>query len=343
MKVRVQEVVEGLKKVRPGLSTNELIEQSDSFLFREGLVFTFDGEVSVSTKSPFGDEIEGGVKAEPLVQLFSRLKDEEVDATVKEGSLIIEGTKSKAGLPIEEEVKLQTPKPPKDWEKIDGGGFIEAVKLAEAAASDNASRPILTCLHMTPKFIEACDNFRMTRAFLTKGGGPQDLCFSAESARSLVRGFEPTALGLAGGKEDAWVHFRCKGGVVFSCRRVVGEYPDLTKLLKVEGETLTLKPKATKAALHRAQVFSATEFSQDEKVLVRMKEGVLQIRSKGPQGWFKETVGAKGPDCLFHINPSFFTHALDLGCELIVTKDRIKLQGDSFVHVVCLEQAPEKA
>lgn len=342
MKVQVASVVDSLKKVQPGLSTKELIEQSDSFLFRKGRVFTFDGEVSVSTKSPFVDEFEGGVKAEPLLQLFDRLKDEEVEVGQEEGSLVIVGKKSKAGLPIESEVKLQTPKPPKEWEKMDGPDFVEAVKLAEPAASDNFSRPILTCLHMTPKFIEACDNFRMTRALRSKHG-TSELCFSAESARTLIRGFEPTALGLGGQKEEPWVHFRCKGDVLFSCRRVTGNYPDLTaKLMKVDGETLTLKPKATKAALHRAQVFSATEFAQDESVSVRMKEGVLQIRSKGPRGWFKETVKAKGPDCFFHINPNFFIHALDLGCELIVAEDRVKLQGKSFTHVVCLEEVSEK-
>ncbi len=59
---------EALEIVKPGLSNNEIIEQTTSFAFIDGRVITYNDELSISC--PVEElNVQGAVKAEELYQI----------------------------------------------------------------------------------------------------------------------------------------------------------------------------------------------------------------------------------------------------------------------------------
>ena len=81
MKIDRKTMLATLESVRSGLSSfKELLEQSCSFVFKEGRVYTFNGEVSLNAelKMSEGNEVNFAVPAEDLVKLLAKLPDEEI-------------------------------------------------------------------------------------------------------------------------------------------------------------------------------------------------------------------------------------------------------------------------
>ena len=50
MKINKKELQEALERVKPGLASRELIEQSTSFAFMRDRVVTYNDEISISTR-----------------------------------------------------------------------------------------------------------------------------------------------------------------------------------------------------------------------------------------------------------------------------------------------------
>ena len=47
MKINRKDLIKVLKKVQPGLASQEIIEQSGAFVFTDGRVFTYNDEIAV--------------------------------------------------------------------------------------------------------------------------------------------------------------------------------------------------------------------------------------------------------------------------------------------------------
>ena len=66
-----QELITALEKVKPGLASKDLIEQSTSFAFINGKVITYNDEISIS--HPVKDlKIEGAVQAESYINFYQK-------------------------------------------------------------------------------------------------------------------------------------------------------------------------------------------------------------------------------------------------------------------------------
>jgi hypothetical protein len=340
MQIKTEAARNTLTQLTPSLSTKDLIEQANCFLFNSGLVYAFDGEVCIGLPSPFHPDLKGAVEAQPVLQLLDRTGDKELEVEQKEGILLFKGKRSKAGFPFSDKLKLKPIRPEGDWKKIEGKALTAAVKMVEQSASDNASRPILTTIHLTDHFLEAADGFQLTR-YAFSSPIKKDICIPVSSMRTLTK-YSPTHFCLAKDKDGgSWVHWKNKE-LTLSCRTIEGDYPDVTKLLDVKGKKLKLDGDKMRAILSRARIFSETEFAQDERVRVTAEAGQLTISAKGTKGWFRETTKKmEGPDCQFKIHPGFFEHALELHCSLIVGDDKILLKAQLLQHVVALETSPD--
>ena len=77
MRINREELLKALESVTPGLSPKEIQEQTNCIVFHEGQIITFNDEISCSRESPLGD-IEGAVRAIPLLTLLSKLTEEEI-------------------------------------------------------------------------------------------------------------------------------------------------------------------------------------------------------------------------------------------------------------------------
>jgi hypothetical protein len=85
------------------------------------------------------------------------------------------------------------------------------------------------CINLTPRFVEAWDNFQIAR-YKIKTGLTEPVLVRQSSIKHVV------SLGMTETAEtQGWLHFKNPNGLVLSCRRYVDQFPsdDLTKYLDV--------------------------------------------------------------------------------------------------------------
>ena len=290
-------LLQQLLAVQPGLAEREIIEQSSCVAFVKGRAYTYNDEVSCSAEVPL--KLSGAVPAKTLLSILGKMPDEELEVEEDDAEVVFRGRErrfklrkeAKIALPVD---KLEVPDARSKLPK----NFTEAIDMVRHSASSDKSRFKLTCVHLSPAHVEACDNFQLSR-FRLKTGLKQSVLVKKSSIEHIV------GMGMVEMSEtDTWLHFRNPAGVVLSCRRYVEKYHDVEGVLKDKGKAIVL-PKRLGDAADRASVFSS-EAANDNQVRVRLQEGLLRIRGVGEVGWYTETrkVTYDGPELEFLISPS---------------------------------------
>ena len=321
-----------LNKLKPGLASKDVVEQATSFVFADGMAWSYNDEIACSIVLPEEVDIEGAVPADPLLKLLSKGKASTVEIFMEEGELRVHCGRSRAGLALEE-AKLPVSEIPMpgndDWSDLPKN-FLHAVSLTVLACSMDMSAPILTCLSIGKDSVQASDGFRITWYKLK---GMKEAFLLPAAAAKHLGSFKPEASALA----EGWVHFINAEDAVLSCRTVMGKYPDITPHLKVKGEEMKL-PKELNEILDRAGVFADAEFEQDEEVEMNFDDGVLLVSARGENGWIKEEVEIEGGGASFSItvNPSILQAALKLNHTCVIGESAMLIQGKDFKHVVSL-------
>jgi hypothetical protein len=332
IKVNREDFLSRLLTVQPGLSQREILEQSSCVVFRNGSIVTYNDEVSCRCASGLPKEVTGAVKAKPLLAILQKLEEDEIQVCVTAKGLEIRGKRKGAAIALEAEVLLavDTVEPPKGWSPLPDD-FCKAVELAGQCAGQDQSRFALTCIHLHPDFIEACDNFQLARYTLATG----------LTSPVLVRhtSVKPIAqLGMTEFSEtDSWLHFRNHAKLILSCRRYLEEYPDLTALLDVSGAPAAL-PKGLVEAVDKAEVFTG-ENPDNNYVRVELRPGELRLRGTGVSGHYWQIFDMpayRGAALAFLITPKLLAEIVTRHNEVQVTKDRLKVEGGKWRYVAYL-------
>jgi DNA polymerase III sliding clamp (beta) subunit (PCNA family) len=335
MKIKKQDLITALEKVRPGLSAKELIQQSTSFAFLEGNVVTYNDEISISHPVP-NLEITGAVQATELYQLLKKLKQDELELTVTENEILLTSGKTKAGLTLQTEIKLPLSEVERKskWKTLPKG-FKDALRFAVTSCSRDMSKPVLTCTHVSSEgFIEGCDNYRVARWTLGEEFPTGTFLIPQSSALELLK-LEPIKVALDGG----WVHFITEDKTTMSCRIIDDKFPDTSKLLNVKGVELSF-PDGITEVLDRAVIFAKRDSQMDEDVLIHLEKGKVRVESKSETGWFKEEVETEYNEepLKFDITPSLLKNILNETNVCEHCKNMLKFSGTSWVYVVSLRR-----
>lgn len=331
MLVNREKLLQAFEAVSAGLAARELIEQSSCFVFKGGRLLTFNDEVACSIESPV-KEIEGAVVAKPLVELLSKLSEEELDITAGEGKFRVKGKGRRAEIIMDAEVTLPVGsiEEPTEWVKLDAD-FLEGLSIVQAVAATGKDANFnLTCVHIHPEWVEACDNFQAARYPLKTG--IKKSCLIRQAAIKHV-----PALGMTEMAEGtSWVHFRNPAGLMLSCRRWQEEYENLEAIFDCDGEAATL-PGGLAEAVDKAKIFSS-ENTENDQVFVKMKDGKLLIRGEGASGKFEEQKAVKfNGDISFLIAPKLLVEITKRTNECTVGQGRLKVSsGLKFQYVSCL-------
>lgn len=334
IRVKREELLQQLESVQPGLSKRDIVEQSSCFAFKNGLVMAYNDEVACSHKCLL--TITGAVAAEPLIELLRKLPEDDLEFTVEEGELRVKGKRRAAGITMEEKILLPIDALEKveEWKPLHPD-FADAIGIVQQCAGTDQTAFKLTCVHIHPKWLEACDNFQMTR-YKIKTGITESTLVRQSAIKNIV------AFGMSEFAETpSWLHFRNPGGLMLSCRRYVEEYDDLAPYLQVEGKKAQL-PKGLADAIEKAEIFSS-EDSERNEVMVMLRPGKLRIRGLGNTGWYSESkkVGYKGPPINFMIAPKLLKDLTERHNECEISEDRLKVNGGRFVYVACLGKADD--
>lgn len=336
--VNREKFLQCLEAASPGLSPRDIVEQSSSFVFRNGHVVTFNDEVSVRARSPLPKDFTGAVRAQPLLEVLRKLTDEEVGVEASESELRVAGKGRKAGLRLEREVvlDLSAVEQPGEWLPLPPE-FGEAVATVAGCAGKDESQFTATCVHVAPGWVEASDDFQLCRWRLQTGGDQSYLV--RHTALKHVAGLGAAQFALTPG----WVHFKAPG-LVLSCRRYHDEYPDMTPFFKVNGSPAQL-PKALVEAAERASIFTK-ENPDNDHVLVELRPGRLRLKGTGVYGWYSET--KKLPDydgaaLGFRISPKLLADLVQKHDRCVLAADKLKVNGGKYMYVTALtaSEAPQ--
>lgn len=329
--VNREELLRTLEMLQPGLATREAIEQSKCFAFVGGDVCTYDDETSVRMPSKLPNMADCAVPAKALLELLRKLPEVEIDVRLAGGELLIAGKSRKAGIAVEKDVLLpiQNVERPKKWVKLHEE-FAEAVGIVQECAGKDETQFSLTCVHVHPKWVEACDNFRATRYKLETG--VSEPCLVRRDSLKHVVGLGAAELA----ETKSWLHFRNPAGLVLSCRRSLEEYHDLGEFLKSKGSPATL-PKGLAEAAEKAEVFSA-ENAEDNLVSVELRPGKLRIRGQGVSGWYQESkkIAYDGQPLHFLISPKLLGEITRKHNECSISDRALIVNGGKFKFVTCL-------
>ena len=261
-RVNREEFLHQLEMVQPGLSTRDMMEHGNCFIFQDNKVITFNDEIHCSANIK-ETSINGAVQAKPLLELLRKMTEEliEIDFTDSEVRITGQGGNRKAGIRLEKEVSLQLEgmETPDKWKDLPEN-FNEAISIVYQSAGRDSNKFQLTCVHIHPRWIEATDNFQVHR-FKIKMGIDEPLLVSKDSIKH-VSPLGVTKFGLT----DAWIHFKAPSGLTISCRRYSEDYPDTTPFFDFSGDKMSL-PKGLKDAAEKAEIFSS-ENSDNNLVLV---------------------------------------------------------------------------
>lgn len=334
MQVKREPVLNALEMVRPGLSQKEIVEQSSCFLFEGSQLVTYNEDVSCRMKSPLNG-FTGAVQAQPLLALLSKLAEEVVDISKQEGEMIVKGKGRRAGIIMEEKPLNHgrlVDKPLK-WGRLKPI-FQEALATVRQCASTDASQFNMSCVHVTPNYVEACDNFQAIR-FRVKTPIKHPVLIQAESTIPVI---ESDPLEVAESKGQVWLHFRNASGLNLSLHAVETDedYPDLSQPLKIRGEKCVL-PKGLAAAVQKAHIFSV-ENPEHNQVRIQLKTNTLRIRGEGANGWYQETkqMEYSGKPMSFLIPPKILEDLSEkhIQCEL---SDRyLRVQTENYVYTTAI-------
>lgn len=323
-----EKLIQQLESVQPGLAEREVLEQSSCFVFESGRVITFNDEIACSNKCDLG--FSGAVRAKPLLSILHKLTEEDLEIDWAEGECRIQGNRKEMGILGEKEIVLPVDKleRPTKWHELPEA-FIEAIGLVQHCTSTDEAQFVLTCVHLTPTYLEACDNTQLTRV---KVATPvkQNILVRRDSVKHVV------TLGMTEMAEtESWVHFRNPVGLTLSCRRFVDEYYDISGLMKFTGEKIVL-PKGLTNAADKAAVFA--ESIEGANVQVELRPGKLRLTGQGVAGWYRETrkVAYEGQALSFLVSPTLLMEITKKYTDAEISPTRLRVRGPNWQYVACL-------
>ena len=332
-KIKRQDLIDALTKVKPGLSNKEIVEQSTHFIFDNDKIWTYNDRITITQK--FDSGLSGAVKAEQFYKLLQKLPDEEIEVTTEPGKINIEGKKRKINIKIDPDVKITPLSIPginsQKWEELPEN-FHTAIAFASFAASRNMIRPELCCLFVADGYVIGCDTFRGTKYKLTSKLN-QNFLLPAEAARELSK-YNPHKVLI----DSGWLHFVNKENTVFSCRTISDiDYPEqIWEFFNIDGEEIML-PEDFLNAIDRAQALVTADFDLDRIVTLTMENNEIICESKGDYGDYTEKADIEynGEKLEIKVHPVLLKEILK-HLQKMVVGSRLLFVGEEFEHGICL-------
>ncbi len=332
-----QLMIDTLEKVKPGLSKTGMLEQTDSFIFLEDYVITYNGELLIKQKTE-NIPIKGIVKAEELFNLLYKINKDTIEINCTENEVLVKwGKGSEAGLVLKEDIAIpfdEVIEFEREWIDIPEN-FLKYLSFTSKVCSMDLSRPLLTCVHIqTNGTIEGSDGYRgvicNTTLQLTK-----NILIPAKLVAEIVK-LKPDQIA----EGNNWVHFRTSDGLEISCRIFEDDrdkFPNLAGLIPTDGKELTF-PKTISDILDRIQIFSQRDHFLEESMLVSVSNRQIELSAESDAGWIKEkaNISYKGESFTFGITPQLFKDILLETTECIYTKKFIKFQEPDWIYIASL-------
>ena len=288
-----------LNEASIGLSTKEVLEQSNSFVFKGDTLTTFNDDIMVRVANPLDFDVV--VNATDMMAILSKIPDEEVEITRVEGEIRIKGKRRKAGISCTTDIHLPIDAVPRpdEWHRLEDG-TMAAMQQAARTCGQDETKYLTTCVHVTPDCVEACDDYRLLRVDGKTGFTESVLVHAAIVAK--LEGIELKSVCIAKG----WIHFKPPATQRYHYAVTTGNYiKDVDKLLIMRDSEQVVLPAKLPEIVERAEVFHTAAY--DAKINVQIgSDGEMKITSRKDTGWYREQrkIRYGGRPLNFDINPN---------------------------------------
>lgn len=325
-----------LNEASIGLSNKEILEQSNAFVFKNGVLTTFNDDIMCKVESPL--DFNAVVAAADFLDYIGKVPDEQLEISREGNEVVIKGKKRKAGITCSTDVLLpiESVPAPTDWKRIEDG-TPNALQQAARTCGKDETQYLTTCVHVTADYVEASDNYRFLRVDGATGF-PDRVLIPASSVEKL-EGLEIKKVSVGKG----WVHFRTASKATISVRCDHQAYhKGVEKLLAMEeAEDLTL-PSVLGEMVERAEVFTGAHYN--DTVEVRIGDSELTIEARKDTGWSRERkrIAYEGRELTFRIHPKFLVEILKRTRDVKVDDRKIKIEVGNIHFVTSLSMKKEK-
>lgn len=243
-----------LKFVQGAVAKKDYKPELTHFHIEDGRIFGFNGILAISTPTDLA--VSAAPKAVPFVKAVERIpEDTEIVLNLTEaGRLSVRAGKFRAYVECHEEAaSLIRIQPAGDYVELPGGLLPVLKKLAPFMGED-ATRPWARGVLLRGQSAFATNNIVLVEHWLPLVF-PDELILPAEAVKEMIRiGAEPVGVQL----ESAAITFHYESGAWIRTALIIGEWPDLAKVLNVEHNCQPM-PEGFFDAVRRLDAFTTKE------------------------------------------------------------------------------------
>ena len=329
------ELLAVLNNLKCALTSNEVLEQSNAFVFQDGKVCSFNGEIFASVDYDIGIKEDFAITGSVLLGLLEKFPDNEVDLALKGKELFVGGKNKRAGVTIFQKILLpfsevpdpgKTKKAPKDF-------FHDLLQCARICGRDHTN-PKTTHVHLSSNLMEATDRYRVFRVDI-ETGFTKDIMIPADAILSMGnKDIVQTS------QKENWLHLISSEKVRYSICCANIEYLEegtIDDIIKIDKKSIGRFPKSIVQALERAQVMQGDDTFNSAHVT--LKKGLVKIRTEKNDGWYEEKKAIKysGKPISFTVGLDFLKEILTRTSRVIFGETKIKIEKDNFHFVIVIE------
>ena len=335
VKLKRQELLDAIAKVKPALEDGKLIEFKGLLLFDGEKLVCYGDEISVSV--PLKTDFVTAVKAQEFIKLISKTTEAELTIKIIDKQLVVTSGLMKAGFASVDYEPESVPdlglSQVGRWFSLPDD-FTEVLKFCIFSAASNDGYGVLCNLKVASDNILSSDNYRITERLLSKklAGLKSGFLLIPRKIATFLSGFKLKNYAIT----DACAHYKDETGVVFTHRLILEEYPeDIVDHLQIKGQKLEL-PKNLIGALNRALAISTKE--EEAKATIIVEKKTIKIKAEGTGTWFEEPVTSdyKGENLQFDAAPEHLIQILSRSTTTTIGEDALLFTGEGFRHSVCL-------
>jgi hypothetical protein len=326
-KLKTQDLVEALGKIRGGISTKGIVEGFGNYSFDNDMVRTYNDHLCISY--PFKTGIVASVNADALNGVLNKIGDTEIVLSIDDNSIVISGTKTRAGLITTDIAKHITISGA--WQTLPKD-FIHGLSLCAFSAADNMSMGLLYCLFVENNKIYSSDNFRISR-YEMESDMQVKFLIPSRSAEEVTK-FDVKEFSL----DDSWIHFKSDNGAIFSCRIVAGNYKDVNPFFQTQGKEFTL-PQEIRKYVDASLIMAEGKREFEKRIEMTVSPKLITIKGETQIGWIESKVPCDidiEEEFKISINPIFLNEILSKTTKVIVGEGKALFQSENFDHVMVL-------
>lgn len=307
---------------------------------KDALLLVEDGQASacgsdLSVIVPVMDlELEERIVVEvgKIQRILKAIPDDEIEVSIDDNELVIEAENKRGGVdgisvfddPFELKDNLESLEFD-EWHDCPEG-LVDALKNCADTTSESLGSFSLACVHITPEYVEATDNYRLYRAHIGMDGEYALL----GSALKKIELINPTEYGTV---EDM-VAFRNDSGWTLFVRSNNIQYHDLSKALSLKDGRELVFPEGFSESVKR--IHQAVQAM--DRADVSISKGTVRVRGEHQGAWYEESrrVDFDGEDMEFAISPSIMANLLEKRSKARINEQKIRVDGDNEVYCVSL-------